>query len=384
MKTYKLFAMGARSAGKTCFLAAFYKQLSVTTKDTIFSLVPLEKARFIGKKDSPTKENRLINIYNQIESSGDWPLGTQDIEDWEFDCVVQTKNGRFDILRLIYHDYRGGLLTDDSDNDIILKEDLEQVERKLKSSDAVLFFIDGHKLLNYLEGKNPNYGSSLSDDLNHLLPRMHRMGAKPVQFIITKWDLFETKQSKKFSLAEIKERLLENEQFAELVNFQRENKRKTRLIPVSAVGKGFATISEDQTIKKIPNVKAKPYQVEMTLACMLVDGFDSAYKKIYPWQRKTLDDLLLIGGKLSQVSFAIAAAVVLTLPIEPQYKFMYTPTLAVLFKWGSDETSKYVKEIMKIKRSDITNKKTATFTVITQCKYLEEKLQEEHPASLLF
>lgn len=384
MKTYKLFAMGARSAGKTCFLAAFYKQLSVSTKDTFFSLVPLEDKRILGKKDSPSKENRLINIYNQIESSGEWPFGTQDIEDWEFDCVVQTQNERFEVLRLVYHDYRGGLLTEDPGDDISTKEDLEHVERKIRSSDAILFFIDGHKLLNYMEGKNPNYGSSLSDDLNHLLPRIHKTGAKPVQFIVTKWDLFETKQGKKYTLAEIKKKLLENEQFAELVDFQRENDRKTRLIPVSAVGKGFATIVNDQTIKKIPNVKAKPYQVEMTLACMLVDGFDSAYKNLYPWQRRILDNFLLVSGKLSQVSFAITAAVVLTLPVEPQYKLMYTPALAILFKWGSDEIAEYVSKIMEIKRTDIKNKETATLTVIAQCRNLEDKLQEEHPASLLF
>lgn len=384
MKTYKLFAMGARSAGKTCFLAAFYKQLSFSTKDTIFSLVPLENKHILGKKDSPSKENRLINIFNQIESSGEWPFGTQDIEDWEFDCVVQTKNERFEVLRLVYHDYRGGLLTEDTGDDISIKKDLEEVERKMKSSDAILFFIDGHKLLNYIEGKNPDYGSSLSDDLNHLLPRIYKTGAKPVQFILTKWDLFQTKQGKKYTLAEIKKKLLENEQFAELVDFQTENDRKTRLIPVSAVGKGFATVGNDQTMKKNKNVPAKPYQVEMTLACMLVDGFNSAYKNLYPWQKNFLDNFLVASGKVSQVSFAITAAVMLTLPVDPQYKLMYATAWAILLKWGSDEIAEQVKKIMETKRADIKNKEEATRIVIAQCNSLGDKLQEDHPASLLF
>ena len=385
MKTYKLFAIGARSSGKTCFLAAFYKQLSVATQETGFSLMPLERSKpsWVSRY-SATKHNRLIGIYNQIESSGDWPSGTTTLEDWEFKCLVQAKDdNKYDVLKLVYYDYRGDILTRDPGDDISVKEELEETERKLASSDAILFFLDGHKLLAFMQDDKNSLPSSLNDDLNHLLPRLQKVGSKPVQFIITKWDLFEGKQGKKYSLGEVKNRLLENKQFAALVEFQNASSRRTRLIPVSAVGKGFATIGENQVMKKASNVKAEPYQVEMTLACMLIDGFDSAYKNLYPWQKRVLDNTLLASGKLSQVSFLIAAATVLSLPVEPQYKMMYVPALAVIFKWGGDELEKIVTKIRETKSYNIKNKDEATLKVIERCKSLTEDLVKNHPSSLL-
>ncbi|MFM6138762.1 MAG: hypothetical protein ACKPCP_32275, partial [Sphaerospermopsis kisseleviana] len=44
-----------------------------------------------------------------------------------------------------------------------------------------------------------------------------------------------------------------------------------RLIPVSSIGKEFATLQPDGSMKKNPGAIPKPFQVEIPLVCALID-----------------------------------------------------------------------------------------------------------------
>ncbi len=99
----------------------------------------------------------------------------------------------------------------------------------------------------------------------------------PVHFVITKWDLL---QKERYSLKNVRENLLKMEHFKNIVNQLKELETLTRLIPVSALGSEFAELTPKGIMKKIPNKMPKPFQVEMPLACILIDKFQIIQKQI--------------------------------------------------------------------------------------------------------
>jgi hypothetical protein len=102
------------------------------------------------------------------------------------------------------------------------------------------------------------------------------MQAKPSSscyFVITKWDLLEDQ----FTLEEIRARLLEVDAFRCLVGLRRQQTQGLRLIPVSAVGKGFARLNGNGAMEKCLNGgRPKPFQVELPITYSLIDGLRSA------------------------------------------------------------------------------------------------------------
>jgi len=103
---------------------------------------------------------------------------------------------------------------------------------------------------------------------------------QPVHFVLTKWDLFDGK----FSLDQIRNRLWEIEAFRQTLLNRRERYDTTRLIPISAVGTGFAKPEPQPdgkiTMRKVKDAKARPFQVEIPLACVLPDVLDDQLKRL--------------------------------------------------------------------------------------------------------
>jgi len=97
--------------------------------------------------------------------------------------------------------------------------------------------------------------------------------------VITKWDLLDSK----FSLAQIRSRLLEIDVFRQAV-LNRSEKYSTRLIPISSVGKGFAELQTQANggiiMRKIPGAKPSPFQVEIPLACVLPDILERQLREL--------------------------------------------------------------------------------------------------------
>lgn len=278
MKNYNIITLGPSGAGKTVFLASLFKSLSIQG----------EHGFFLEVEDSK-KQNTLNKIYTEVISGEAWPRGTRgEVTKWVFTCCVKTQDlSKYPACQFTYLDYAGGLLTD---LDMEEEEDIGfNFQKAVEDADAVLAILDGSKVLNFMEDKH------LSDRgvlvwMQRDLPSMLQLvddcrKDTPVHFIISKWDLIESK----YQLLEVRNHLLEKVlEFKNVVRNRNNAGCPVRLIPVSSVGMGFAVIQSDGQMKKIPGAIPHPFQVEVPLACVLIDGLKAQVSKLKEEQEKIL------------------------------------------------------------------------------------------------
>jgi len=258
MNTYSIIMLGPRGSGKTVFLASLYKKLS-TQGDTGFFL----------EVDSPDLANDLHNYYTEIAYDEQWPSSTRKDKEWIFNCQIQTNNLKiYSACKFTYLDYGGGRLTDYAE-----KENRE-FSNKVQNADIMLGLLDGQKIIALMQ--HEKQGSIWAiNELPKMLSLMQRF-EKPIQFVISKWDIVEDK----YSLQDILDLLLGIEEFKNLVKKRNNAGIPIRIIPVSAVGKEFVTLQSDGSMVKNLNVLPRPFQVEVPLACVLPDLIQSDYQKI--------------------------------------------------------------------------------------------------------
>jgi hypothetical protein len=255
MKTFSVIVLGLSGSGKTVYLASMYKKLVVPGKKIGFSLDIQDE----------TQRNRLIKTYNQAANVGKpWPPGTTygEVSEWNFICRVQTpvELENFTACHFTYLDYAGGRIdntTEDSDPDF---------KSKLENADALLGLLDGEKVLGLMRGGENELDLEL-EYLPYIIPYMQIGKKNPVHFVISKWDIIEDE----FTLGQVREKLLQIYSFKQLVENRLNARSNVRLIPVSSLGKGFAELQPDGTMKKVQGATPKPYQVEMPIACVIPD-----------------------------------------------------------------------------------------------------------------
>lgn len=259
MKNFRIITLGPSGAGKTIFLGSLFRQLSTQGKEGFF----LEVADF-------QKTNLLNTIYTEIVTGKEWPSGTRNVQEWTFSCCVKNLEfNKYKICDFTYIDYAGGLLTDIDNNE----EVFFNFQTEVPNADAVLAIIDGLKLYKFMEDKELKTTEVLAwiyRELSTIMQLVHSCNNvnAPVHFIISKWDLLE----RHYNLLDIRERLLKYvPDFSDVVSFRKEAGCPLRLIPISSIGKDFATLQPDGSMKKIPSSIPKPFQVEVPLACVLID-----------------------------------------------------------------------------------------------------------------
>jgi GTPase SAR1 family protein len=257
MKNFKIITLGASGAGKTVFLASMFKALS-TQKNSSFKL----------DVEDPDKRKLLNSTYTQILTGDTWPPGTKNISEWTFTCQIQTEDfDKYNACQFTYFDYAGGCLTD-----IEKDEDLENV---VQQADTVLGLLDGQKIYAWLNGSDrPRANVFLSTDLPNILKRMQKLTV-PVHFVITKWDVLD----QKFTLSQIREKLLTIPAFAQLIKSRGEAGSIVRIIPVSAIGLGFATLQPDGSMKKNPGKIPFPFLLEAPISCVLPDRLQQLHNQ---------------------------------------------------------------------------------------------------------
>jgi hypothetical protein len=253
MKSYRVIMLGASGAGKTVFLASMFKQLSVQGEDGFF----------LDMKDRE-KAKALTNIFLQVATGEKWPAGTHvaEISEWNFSICVQTKGLPIhSACEFTYLDYAGGRLTEVMEHD-------PRFYTLLEESDALLGLLDGQKVLSMMEKRNDRFATTFElVDIPSLVRIMQKgQSHNPVHFVISKWDLLNGE----YSLGDIRQRLMEVPEFSRLVENRKKAGSTIRLIPVSSVGKGFAALQPDGTMRKSGQAP-HPYQIEMPLACVLPD-----------------------------------------------------------------------------------------------------------------
>jgi GTPase SAR1 family protein len=261
MNNYNIITLGPSGSGKTIFLASLFKVFSIQGKYS-FSL----------EIKDPNKRIFMNKIYADLTTGEEWPPGTKNISEWSFTGYKVEKSGisKTPAFLITYVDYKGGLITDVSDDEITYSG-YGDLEAYFKEADVVLVIFDGQKLLSFMQDKDLTNKVVLKW-LNKDLPNLMQMVANcnkdtPLHFIISKWDLLE----ESYSLGDVKNRLLNNvPEFYNVVNNRRKVSCPIRLIPVSSLGKGFAVLQPDGKMKKL-SVNPHPMNVEFPLAFALTD-----------------------------------------------------------------------------------------------------------------
>ena len=184
-------------------------------------------------------------------------------------------------------DYAGGRITDESE------EEDREFEDKLKHADTLLGLLDGQRIRALMRNEQLGLLWAISD-LPNMLTVMQR-SVKPVHFVISKWDVLDGE----YSLKEIRDRLLQIDEFKNLVNLRNQAGSPIRLIPVSAVGKGFAKLQPDGSMVKSLTSLPHPFQVEVPLACVLPDMIQVHLEELIQKRQQELNTPLEIKPNLS-------------------------------------------------------------------------------------
>ncbi len=259
LNTYTVIMLGPRGSGKTVYLASMYKKLSTQGKQGFFLEI-----------DNAEKRKRLHNIYTQIAVEEKWPKGTTfgEVSEWTFTCRVQTENLKIhSACRFNYLDYAGGRLTEE------IEDEDTDFESKLQNADALLGVLDGQRLRSLIRGEESGK-LWLLKDLSNMLSIM-QSSQKTIHFVISKWDTLIDE----YSLEQLRDRLLEIDEFRNLVQRRNQAHLPVRLIPISSVGMGFAKLQPDGSMAKtgsLPN----PFLVEMPLACILPDMIKTTLEEL--------------------------------------------------------------------------------------------------------
>jgi hypothetical protein len=389
MASYKIIILGPRRSGKTVFLASMYRRLSIPGQFKIFlecdtSSIVINPAD--GREMSPRQ--LLVERYaNLADPYKDWEPGTVDIERWHFTCKVQKPDldfKDFTACEFTYLDYAGG--------DLALRHNPE-LDRELEEADSLLGLLDGAKILSLMRDEGDGY-TQITQDLGNILPILMRK-KNPVHFVISKWDLLHGI----FSLEQIRERLLEEENFRDFVQNRIDGSSSVRLIPVSAVGMEFVKL-EDGIVKKIPGKSLKPFQVEMPLACVLPDKVKSELEQIAKRKHELLnqqinystevgfwDSLLeLYGTAIDWFRHSIVAE----LPSELRFTDDILTKFSAAAKAGAQETREQqenrIRELVHQRNKSlksVMDEETALNYAIDVFLEMQTKLDYSFPASLI-
>lgn len=245
--------LGPSGSGKTVFLSSLYKKLS-TQSDLGFFL----------QVDTAEKRKRLNNIYTQVAADEKWPAGTRysEVSEWTFTCRVQNPSDLsiYDACSFTYLDYAGGRITEEVDEE----DESSDFSDRFDAADALLGLLDGQKLCALMKKEKLGIVWAVND-LRNMIDVMQG-SRKPVHFVISKWDVVE----QSYTLEQIRDKLLEIDEFKNLIRLRNQANSPVRIIPVSAVGKGFAIAQADGSMKKTGELPT-PFQVEVPLACILPD-----------------------------------------------------------------------------------------------------------------
>jgi hypothetical protein len=246
---FNLLVLGTSGSGKTVLLAAVGEQLSVL-KDSAFTL----------KSSTTSQLEYLRSCYSSIRrASDDWPPSTVGSSEYEFtaSCPVAKVCKEHNLFWIRYKDFPGGYVeTPRNENDLSIHEVIQKAH-------IVIFLIDGIKVLDKKINKCKGGLMSLGDELNIIASYAQECLTRPIQFIITKWDVVKTYMS----LEEVRDYLMENENFSAIVRQIRWQRLPAHLIPVSAVGDGFAEWDPvASTMKKCRGATAQPYNLDVSMA----------------------------------------------------------------------------------------------------------------------
>ena len=253
VETYNVVVLGESGSGKTVLLASLFKRLS-TVGNLGFML-----------QTDPQSRKKLLDAYSEIaDPDQDWPRGTRATTAHTFTCFARSPGGaNVEACKFRYHDYAGGNLTDDGVDD-------QDLLKAIDESASIIVLLDGRKVLEFMQGLASGRSWALRALPNLLAVVEHKGAACPVQFVITKWDLL----AHAYGLADVRDRLHEVQDFENVIAGRERSRIPIRLLPVSAVGRGFCAPAEDdpRVMRKIHGRTPHPEGIDATIAAALLDS----------------------------------------------------------------------------------------------------------------
>jgi GTPase SAR1 family protein len=381
---FKAIVLGLQGSGKTLLLTSIYHRLQTPAEDQSYFLT--------APRDDVLRLNKWYRQMADASRPDDWPHGTTKGETRKFTFSLKTRAAMgtlYEVLQIDYLEYPGELLTElQEEGSAVQATFLEHVE----SADALLCVIDGEHIRRHLLG-DPRGQVGLRHTLNALVPHTIEEASCAVNFVITKWDLLTGMDLDEQNLFDkVRELLMSNSQFRALVDLHSKN-RPVRLIPVSAVGPSFASVSAEGNIIKVAQAEVDPTNVDVPLSAVVPDLFEQRQKRldqeiqaalVAEVQRRTNNPLEALSslGKFAgeQASRGIAAA-------------LGTPTAAVssgfleLFLASqagkpSEKQLLLAKELNDVQR-DIQTFHNSCQQVLYEMRDKVRKLEESFPTSRL-
>jgi hypothetical protein len=291
--------VGFETSGKTVFAGSMFHMMRVPDASGVFL------------DTTPENAGKLLGLYaTTADTDKKFPSSTNkgELTEWPFTVKVKTAAAVTDIGRFSYLDFAG-----ESMRDLFTAAPNPETQRlyaRFQSADIMMAVLDGLQIKRFLENRPlPRF----YDDLGTLLSLLSNH-QKPVNLILTKWDILEDH----YTFRQVAERLLQIGMFANFVRSQRVL-GTCRLIPVSSVGPGF--VREDgNTMRKIPGKVINPFRVEIPIACALPDALTAQQRKPAtsgPSKLSTWAKAMKLNLGVLQIDFSSFGSQAVTAPANP-------------------------------------------------------------------
>lgn len=280
---FKVVALGLPGSGKTVLLASMFHELDHVGAGRSFYL-----------DATPEQRVALNGVYRTVsDTRREWPRGTRvaELTEYVFNCVALDEDGaRHHLLDVVYIDYAGELLEHTSEAG---RSSFQELQGHIHSAQALLGLLDGQRILELLRGE-PAGHDYVQFELRSLLGLLQSARA-PVQLVITKWDLVRdfgepSDADDELRLDRVISALMAYGHVRGLV-YSSPN-QLVRLIPVSAVGRGFAELRADGSVVKRSGGTVRPVNVEVPLCAVVPDLFRQVERTIDDETRRKLEDSL--------------------------------------------------------------------------------------------
>jgi hypothetical protein len=280
---FKVVTLGLPGSGKTVLLASMFHELDHVAPGRTFYL-----------ETSPEQRVALNGVYRTVsDPRREWPRATRlsELTEYVFNCVALDEDGaRHHLLDVVYIDYAGELLEHTPEAG---RSSFQELQSHIGSAQALLGLIDGQRILQLLRGE-PAGHDYLQFELRSLLGLLQSARA-PVQLVITKWDLVRgfgepPDADDEQRLDRVITALMAYDHVRGLV-YSSPN-QLVRLIPVSAVGRGFAELKGDGSVVKRSGGTVRPMNVEVPLCAVVPDLFRQVERSIDETTRQKLDESL--------------------------------------------------------------------------------------------
>jgi hypothetical protein len=283
--TFRVLALGTAGSGKTVLLSTLFHALNYPAPGRSYHL-----------ETDPHQRLALSRLYGAVrDTDRPWPDATSlAAREFTFDCVGTDPRGdRQVVLRMRYHDYGGELLeADEAAN----SAHLDVLMSHVKEAHALLAMIDGHRVLQLLQGEREGF-----EHFQHTLQPMlgfMQSASCPIHLIVTKWDLVRAgagtadDPDDRALFARVVQELMRFDHLKALVHVHSRD-QVVRLIPVSAVGPRFAELRADGTVAKRADGELRPTNIEVPLSAVLPDLFKQVEMRISKDDRRRVNALLM-------------------------------------------------------------------------------------------